>query len=192
MTSRIQKGIACAIALLASSFSAWADLAANSEGVSALVPVRESAEKGGPVPKAAGVQVLGSRATVDAIGPMYGGFYLTATTDVYILVRGNSLGTLGITQAYLDGPRVRVYNSAGTDLIFDSLGNPGFNACSSTGQFSAPVHTLYTNRGEPPHLRDACTAHSFPAGGYSFTVNPTPGQSAPSLGEVLFEVSFNP
>jgi len=192
MRSTSQKSTAFAIALLALSASAWADFAANSEGVSALARVWVSAEKDGPVAKAAGVQVLGSRATVDAIGPLYGGFYLTATTNVYILVRGNSLGTLGITQAYLDGPRVRVFNSAGTDLIFDNLSNPGFNACSSTGQFSGPVYTLYTNRGQPAHARDACTAHSFPAGGYSFSVLPTAGQSVPSIGEVLFEISFNP
>jgi hypothetical protein len=180
-----------AIAFLGLSIPAWADLAAT-EGISALAPARDSAEKDGPVAKAAGVQVLGSRATIDATGPLYGGFYLTATTDVYILVRGNSLGTLGVTQAYLDAPRVRVFNSAGTDLITDIFGNPGFNGCSSTGQFSAPVFTLYTNRGQPPHDRDACTAHSFPAGGYSFSVLPTAGQSAPSIGEVLFEISFNP
>ena len=169
------------------------DLSAVSESSSGLAPVTpRMVDKSGAIPKAALTNVLGSRATVDATGPMYGGFAIATSADVYIIVRGNSLGTMGITQFYLDAPRVRIYNSAGADIIFDSGGQPGFNACSSSGQFSGPVYAMYAARGEPPHIRDTCTAHNFSAGVYTFSVTPTSGQSSPAIGEVLFEISLNP
>ena len=52
-----------------------------------------------------------------------GGFQLASSTTVYILVRGNSLSTLGVTSNYLDAPRVRLFNQAGQDLIFDNGGS---------------------------------------------------------------------
>jgi hypothetical protein len=157
-------------------------------------------KNGAPVPKSAGAQTLGARATVTQSDTLYGGFQLTSTALVYILVRGNSLGTLGITQAYLDAPRVRVYDGQGVDLIFDISGTPGFNACTSNGTYSAPVSDYYTfTRRQPEHIRDACTSITLAPGGYSFTVTPSiAGQtttnfnSSPPYGEVLFEVTLNP
>jgi hypothetical protein len=182
------------LSILAAVPAMAGDLGAGSEALGILGSVgAPSVEKGTPVPKAALAQVLGSRATVDAIGPLFGGFALATSADVYIIVRGNSLGTMGITQSYLDAPRVRIYNVNGTDLIFDNNGNPGFNACTSSGTFSAPVYNMYAVvRGQPPDARDACTAHNFAAGVYTFSVMPTTGVSVPSLGEVLFEVTLNP
>ena len=150
--------------------------------------------------KAALAQTLGTRATVTPNATLYGGFQIMNTTDVYILVRGNSLGTLGVTQAFLDAPRVRIYNSAGTDLVFSTSGQPGFNGCDSASTSGGPVVNYYQNvRGQPAHARDACFAASFTAGTFTFTVTPSiPGvttsgtQSSPSSGEVLFEITLNP
>jgi len=154
-----------------------------------------------PFAKSALAQTLGSRGTVTQYDTLYGGFELRSTTLVYILVRGNSLGTLGITQYYLDFPRVRIYNSAGQDLAFDNSGNAGFNLCQTSNQFSAPVRNYYaTVRGVPAVDRDACNQGTLDAGSYSFTVTPSipgvttiPGLvSSPASGEVLFEITFNP
>jgi len=147
------------------------------------------------VANAAGAQVLGSRSTVTTSATLYGGFQLTTSADVYILVRGNSLGTLGITQNYLDAPRVRLYDGQGLDLIFDNTGAAGFNFCLASGTgstFSAPVRSYYALvRGEAAHDRDTCTSHSFAAGVYTFSVTPS-SISVPTFGEVLFEVTLNP
>ena len=62
--------------------------------------------------KAASTRSLGSRATGSTSLTVYGGFELQTSANVYILVRGNSLGTLGVTQGYLDRPRFRIYNAA--------------------------------------------------------------------------------
>ena len=152
------------------------------------------------VPKAASAQTLGARAVVTPTATFFGGFQLTQAAVVYILIRGNSLGSLGITNNFLDAPRVRLFNSAGQDLINDSSGRGGFNACESSNSFNAPVVTYYaTTRGEPVHPRDGCFAGTFQPGVYTFSVTPsipgqttTTGQSVPSSGEVLVEVTLGP
>ena len=137
-------------------------------------------------------KTLGSRATVSSAATLFGGFELSGAATVYILVRGNSLGTLGITQNYLDAPRVRLYNAQGQDMIAD--GNvPGFNGCSSGAFSGAAVVSYYTNvRGAPAHPRDGCTAQNLAAGAYTFTVTPSTAgtTSLPSSGQVLFEVTL--
>jgi len=122
---------------------------------------------------------------------LFGGFELASSSTVYILVRGNSLGTLGVTQSFLDSPRVRLYNAQGEEVLFTG----GFTGCSSSANSGGPVVTYYTTvRGQPPHARDACTSQTLAAGGYSFTVTPstTGAISAPNSGEVLFEVTLTP
>jgi len=145
------------------------------------------------VDKAASARTLGSRATVTPSVTMYGGFELAAPATVYILVRGNSLGTLGITQGFLDRPRVRIYNAAGQDLVTDNAGRPGFNFC--TGTTDQAVITYYNNRGAPASANDACIAADFGAGAFTFTVTPSTAggiTSSPSSGEVLFEITLGP
>jgi hypothetical protein len=185
-------GAACAAGLLAMSSQCPASpVEAGAEGFSAPGGPVDMLGVGAAGAKSASAQTLGSRSTVTPSVTLFGGFEIRSTADVYILVRGNSLGSLGITQGYLDAPRVRIYDVAGQDLIFDVNGNAGFNNCTTTGTFSAPVRSYYANRGTPSD-RDTCTAHSFAAGVYTFTVTPTPGASSPSSGEVLFEVTLNP
>jgi hypothetical protein len=136
---------------------------------------------------------LGSRATASPAATLFGGFELAAASTVHILVRGNSLGTLGVTQNFLDAPRVRLFNSQGQDLITDA-GVAGFTGCSAANAGTAVVN-YYTNvRGQPPHARDGCTSQSLAAGVYTFAVSPsTTGMiSAPASGEILFEVTLNP
>ena len=150
--------------------------------------------------KAVSTQTLGSRGTVTPTATLFGGFEIRSQADVYILVRGNSLGTLGVTQAFLDAPRVRLFTGAGQDIVTDSFGRAGFNACTSGSVFTDPVINFYTNvRGQPAHARDACVALNLVAGVYTFTVTPsivgvttTSGSSNPSSGEVLFEVTLAP
>ena len=141
-------------------------------------------------PKAASAQTLGARGTVTSNATLYGGFEVTTTALVYILVRGNSLGSLGITQSYLDAPRLRLYDGQGNDIAFDINGNPGFGGCFTTGTNSGPVRNYYASRG-PAHDRDACTSRTLAAGAYTFSVTPS-SVSAPNFGEVLFEVKLNP
>ena len=137
-------------------------------------------------------KTLGSRATVSSTTTLFGGFELSSPATIYILVRGNSLSTLGVTHNYLDAPRVRVYNSQGQDLFSDGSG-PGFSGCTANAFSGAAVVNYYASvRGAPAHARDACTAQSLAAGAYTFTVTPsTAGMvSAPASGEVLFEVTL--
>lgn len=157
-------------------------------------------EKGAPIAKSASAQTLGSRATVTSSATLYGGFEISNTAVVYILVRGNSLGTLGVTQNYLDLPRVRIYNAQGQDLVFAQNGSVGFNFCLSTNTVNQPVYDYYRIfRGGAPHGSDACYAATFAAGVYTFSVTPSiPGvtttstTSIPSFGEVLFEITLGP
>jgi hypothetical protein len=154
----------------------------------------------GGIPKAAGAQTLGARLTVTPAATAFGGFELRNATVVYIAVRGNSLGGLGVTQNYLDAPRARLYNAQGVDIAFDGNGNPGFNGCVAGSSFSGAVVDFYqVTRGQPVNARDACVAASLDAGAYTFSVTPSiPGvtttatTSAPSSGEILFEVTLNP
>jgi hypothetical protein len=146
------------------------------------------------VAKAATVQTLGARATATTAATVYGGFTLSFPTTVYILVRGNSLGTLGVTQAYLDLPRLRLYNAAGADLVFDNAGRPGFNRC--TAATDSAVINFYTARGQAPSSNDACIGANLNAGTYTFTITPTNLggglNSVPLFGDVLFEVILGP
>ncbi len=111
---------------------------------------------------------------------------------------GNSLGSLGITQAYLDAPRVRLYNAQGTDLVTQG-GLNGFNSCLTTNTTTdLPIINYYAQtRGAPVSSRDSCYAVTLNAGAYTFTVTPSisgvtsnNAVSVPTSGEVLFEVLF--
>jgi hypothetical protein len=142
---------------------------------------------------------MGSRGTVTSSATMYGGFELGARATVYVLVRGNSLGSLGVTQGYLDAPRVRLYNSQGADLVTQG-GLNGFNGCvSSSTVTDLPIINYYgLTRGQPVSSRDTCYATVLNAGGYTFSVTPSisgvtsnSAVSVPSSGEVLFEVTFS-
>ena len=140
------------------------------------------------------LKTLGSRATASPTATLYGGFTLGSAASIYILVRGNSLGTLAVTPNFLDSPRVRLYNSQNQDLLSDSLG-AGFAGCTSNVSSAAPVASYYTSvRGQSAHARDACTAQTLAAGTYTFTVRPSDSGaiSSPATGEILFEVTLNP
>ena len=182
---------ATACALLIAAPAAFANPTVASGARGGALPVWT-----GAVPKALSAQNFGARGTVTPSATMFGGFSLQAGGDVYIVVRGNSLGTLGITQAFLDAPRVRLFNAQGQDLITDASANPGFNACVAGTQFGGPVVDYYQNvRNAPVHLRDACLAVNLPAGVYTFSVTPSPASGAnsvPSSGEVLFEINLDP
>lgn len=141
---------------------------------------------------------LGARGTVTASATMYGGFELGARSQVFVLVRGNSLGSLGVTQGYLDAPRVRLYNSQGADLVSQG-GMNGFNGCVSTNTSTdLPIINYYAlTRSAPVSSRDSCYAVTLNAGSYTFSVTPSingvtsnSAVSFPASGEVLFEVSF--
>ena len=131
------------------------------------------------------LQSTGSRGTVTGTAAMYGGFTLESAATVEIAVRGPSLQTLGISQDPLDSPRLRIYNAAGADVLFNTGGGAGVNACNSTH----PVALAYANRGQPLANRDACAAPRLNAGTYTFNI--VPGGSDAS-GEVLFEVTLKP
>jgi hypothetical protein len=188
--------LACA-ALLGISPACFADtLSPPASAAAPAIPVHVL-----PVtPKAARTQTLGARSTVTTTATAFGGFEVLDRIDVYVLVRGNSLGTLGVTQGYLDAPRVRLYTAAGADIIQDTTGRAGFNGCTSGSVFTDPVVNYYaTVRGQPAHARDACVAVNVAAGAYTFTVTPsiegvttTTGNSVPSSGEILFEVILAP
>lgn len=153
---------------------------------------------GQSAPKSASTSTLGARATVTTTAVAYGGFELSSPATVYILVRGNSLGTLGITQDYLDLPRVRVFSAGGQDLYMQG-GFPGFGGCASTDPKAAPVISYYQSLGIPVSERDACLADTFQAGVYTFTVRPSQesvnspdGDVSHQVGEMLFEVKLGP
>jgi hypothetical protein len=141
---------------------------------------------------------FGSRGTVSSSARMYGAFELATSGTVYILVRGNSLGTLGVTQGYLDAPRVQLFNAQGTDLVSQG-GMPGFNDCLASNTVTDyPVVYYYGQiRGQPVSDRDSCYTTTLPAGVYTFSVNPSilgvtsnATSSSPGAGEVLFEVTL--
>jgi hypothetical protein len=152
-------------------------------------------------PKAASTSTVASRAYTSSSNTVYGGFELAQASTVYILVRGNSLGSLGITNGYLDAPHVRLFNQAGADLITQG-GYSGFNDCNASDSTDLPVVNYYSARGIPVQSRDTCLAASLPSGAYTFTVTPSflnsnnslrsSGSSGPSAGEILFEVKLNP
>lgn len=150
--------------------------------------------------KAATVQTLGSRATVSRSATLYGGFTLVNSTTVYILIRGPSLVSLGVIPSALDAPWVRLYDVNNSDLVTQG-GVPGFTGCLSSASTDKPVVDYYQSvRNAPVQPRDSCIAVTLPAGVYTFTVTPSePGitspssvSSAPSAGEILFEVTLGP
>jgi hypothetical protein len=149
------------------------------------------------IPSGSGIQTksLGARGSVSPSTTMFGGFEVSASARVYILVRGNSLGSLGVTQAYMDAPRVRLYNQAGADLVSQG-GLPGFNFCSASASTDAPVVQYYAGRGQPVNSRDTCYATVLGAGAYTFSVTPSNSSTSASAtsstfsGEVLFEVTL--
>jgi hypothetical protein len=139
---------------------------------------------------------LGARAFVSGSATAYGGFSLAAAARVLILVRGNSLGSLGVTQSFMDAPRVRLYNAAGGDLVTQG-GRPGFNFCVPTNTATdLPIVQFYQDRGMPVHSRDSCYTAMLGAGGYTFTIEPSTAATSSSAtsstfsGEVLFEVNL--
>ena len=136
-----------------------------------------SVEKG----KALSARSIASRGTVTSGITMYGGFDPAASGPIYILVRGNSMGSLGITQNYLDRPTVTLYNAAGQVLI---------SSTASCG--GGPVATYYQNiRHTPTSENDACIYNQNSAPGpVTFTVTPSSGSVR--TGEVLFEVTLGP
>jgi len=150
-------------------------------------------------PKAVSTQTLGSRATVTSTDTAFGGFEIRSSATVYVLVRGNSLGTLGVTQDYLDLPRARLYNGSGQDIITDGLGRAGFNSCLAAVPLQQPVVNYYANvRHQAVADGDACVAVNLTAGVYTFSVTPSiPGKtsgltSVPDFGQMLFEVTLAP
>jgi len=197
MTTNARFNAVIATGLLAVSLPAAAQ---RLDGVPAwFAPGMTQINEAPGLPKAASAQTLGARATVTTTGTLYGGFSLTAQTTVYIAVRGNSLGTLGVTQNYLDYPRVRIYSAAGIDLITDVSGRPGFNSCIASVSAQAPVISYYANtRHQPLADDDGCVGLIMPAGAYSFTVDVSQAgvnsgaSSVPLFGDVLFEVTLNP
>ena len=149
--------------------------------------------------KAASAQTIASRGFVSSSNTAYGGFQITNAADIYILVRGNSLGSLGITNGFLDAPRVRLYNQAGQDIIVNaSDSRPGFSGCVTSDPLKLPVVNYYATRGVV-QARDTCIGLRLAAGVYTFSVTPSlPGvtttstSSQPSAGEILFEVTLGP
>jgi hypothetical protein len=191
--------LACA-ALLAASQGCFADtLSAPATVAAPGSPVHTLPPQFG-TPKAVNTQTLGARSTVTPSATAFGGFEIRDRADVYILVRGNSLGTLGVTQGFLDAPRARLYTSSGADLLQDTTGRAGFNGCTSGSVFTDPVVNYYAGvRGQPAHSRDSCVAINLAAGVYTFSVTPSvvgvttnTGTSTPSSGEILFEVILAP
>jgi len=187
---------AAAVALLASPLAAQAEPAqdaAKQPGFGA-----STALQGATTVKAASARSIASRATVTGSATVYGGFEIATSAVVYILVRGNSMGTLGVTQNYLDAPRFRLYGQAGQDLVFDNANRPGFNFCQTSNPDDLILINYYQNvRGAPVSSSDACIAASFGAGAYTFSVTPSTvansgGSSVPGSGEILFEVTLGP
>ena len=137
-------------------------------------------------PAGASLNTIGSRGTVSTTATMYGGFTLANAATVIIAVRGPSLQTLGATQDPLDAPGLRLYDSAGRDLLLNTNGGVTVATCSATN--STAIYYA-TTRGQPLDARDTCiSAKSLPAGTYTFTIVPT---STDISGEVLFEVTLN-
>ena len=184
--------LSCIIAAsLAVSQAAFADAIRDSEKGSFAPSVQPLTA--GAAFKSASANSLGARSTVTLSATAYGGFSLAQQATVYVLVRGNSLGSLGVTQAYLDLPRLRLFDSAGNDLISDNAGRAGFNRCVASTD--AAVINFYAARGAPVNSNDACIGAVFSAGTYTFTVTPTNFsnlQSSPLSGEILFEVMLGP
>lgn len=145
-------------------------------------------------------EVLGSRGEVSPHGSLYGGFQLNARKRVYLLVRGDSLNELGITNNYLGSPHVRLYNASGIDMATAQNGLPGFTYCLADNPLQSAVVNYYASvRGVPVHRKDACVEAFLPAGVYTFQIQRSiplsrtlSANSTPSSGEVLFELTTFP
>jgi len=141
-------------------------------------------------PTDARLATIGTRATVGAGSLVFGGFTVSGSPSVrqtvYIVVRGPSLQTLGITQNPLDLPGLRVFDSLGADVLTNVNGGHGVTTCPA----SHTVATFYrTVRGQELGANDTCVSVSLGGGVYTFTIEP---MSADTAGEVLFEVLYNP
>jgi hypothetical protein len=128
-------------------------------------------------------KTLGSRATISAGAPLYGGFQVASSGQhqIYLLVRGESLRTLGITSNNMDRARLQFFNGQGQLQV-------SANACSG------PAADYYRFvRGAPASPNDVCwSIGGFVASGaYTFSVTPDSSGFRQS-GEVLFEVAIDP
>lgn len=142
------------------------------------------------LPTDAKLATIGTRATVGAGSLVFGGFTVSGSPSVkqtvYIVVRGPSLQTLGITQNPLELPGLRVFDSTGADVLTNVNGGHGVTTCPA----SHVVATFYrTVRGQELGANDTCVSVSLGGGVYTFTIEP---MSADTAGEVLFEVLYNP
>jgi len=175
-----------------SAFAGWSG-SCNTAGVVQLVANRTcvAAFTLPPVlPTDARLATIGTRATVAAGALVYGGFTVSglATTkqNVFIVVRGPSLQTLGVTQDPLDLPGLRVFDATGTDVLNNVSGGHGVTTCPA----AHPVATFYrVTRGQALGANDTCVSVSLGGGVYTFTIEPT---AADTAGQVLFEVLYNP
>jgi hypothetical protein len=189
---------ALAIAFLGMPLAGWADTSVPAKVLATPSGGLQLLDADDAVVKAASARSVASRATSTTSITVYGGFELQSPATVYILVRGNSLGSLGVTPFYLDAPRVRLYNNQGVDQVTQG-GLPGFNGCLASATTDAPVVNYYQNvRGQPVHSRDSCIAVLASAGAFTFSVTPSTSAtsatflSSPPSGEMLFEVTLGP
>ena len=141
-------------------------------------------------PTDAKLATIGTRATVGTGSLVFGGFTIsgspTVKQTVYIVVRGPSLQTLGITQDPLDLPGLRVFDSLGNDVLTNTSAGHGVTTCPAAHTVAIFYRTV---RGQELGANDSCVSVSLGGGVYTFTIEPT---SADTSGEVLFEVLYNP
>jgi hypothetical protein len=196
MNARHTAAIAASLLALSIPAAARPGTSAAASATAGVIQINDAVDG---VAKSASAQTLGARGTVTTSATLYGGFQLVSQTTVYIAVRGNSLGTLGVTQNYLDYPRVRIFDANGVDIITDVSARPGFNGCVSGNNINQPVVDYYANvRHQAMHIDDACAALIMNPGVYTFTVDASQAgvnsgaSSVPLFGDVLFEVTLNP
>jgi hypothetical protein len=185
-------------------------LVAFAASLGASVGLAEDKTLSPPIPilsaKATSTQTIAARGTVSPTAPMYGAFEIRSSAVVYILVRGPSLTTLGVTPNSLDAPWLRLFDASGNDLTHTNLSGGGQinggGGCDSSSSLDRPVIDYYAVvRNSPAHERDSCLATgALPAGVYTFQIQPSiPGvtsyqglSSSPSTGEILFEATLAP
>jgi glutaminase len=131
------------------------------------------------------VSQFASRATVSASKTVYGAFVLVNPTNLYIAVRGPSLGTLGVSNNALARPQLSLYDGTAT-LVASS------NQCAGATPDNAAVASYYRQtRNAPLDANDACLGYAtntLAAGTYTFLVVPE-ASAASGSGEVLFETT---
>jgi hypothetical protein len=137
-----------------------------------------------PTGAGAAVTQFASRATLTPSGTVYGAFALVNPSNLYIAVRGPSLGTLGVSANPHPHPKLNLFNASGTLLVSN-------NVCVGTSSEAAAVLSYYQSRSQPLNANDPCVGYStntLAAGVYTFQIVPDP--TAPtSSGEVLFETT---